>query len=53
MTRKQLVADARRVEQICCETANTRSWRYMYWLAVAVYHILCHLEKQMGEERRS
>lgn len=53
MTRKQLVADARRVEQICCETANSREHKYMYWLAVAVYHILCHMEKQMAKEKRN
>jgi hypothetical protein len=48
MTRETWIADLRKAEEIlqyCGEAmrnddGETRRWKFMYWLAVAVYHLL-------------
>lgn len=43
--REELLRDAERMEDIMCRTANSDSngWQYIYWLAVAVHHIITYL----------
>ena len=42
--REELLRDAERMEDIMCRTANSDSngWQYIYWLAVAVYHLIIY-----------
>lgn len=43
MSRDELVQDADRMEEICCRLASRQDiWqdRLIYWLAVAVLHLL-------------
>lgn len=43
MTRKELIRDAERMEEICCRLANRQDiWqdRLIYWIAVSVLHLL-------------
>lgn len=41
---KKLEQDAERIEDICIETADR--YKYIYWLAVAVLHILEWIRRQ-------
>lgn len=43
----KLTKDADRMEEIMCRTANSRDcgWQYIYWIAVAVYHLLCEVRR--------
>ena len=43
--REELLRDAERMEDIMCRSANSDSngWQYVYWIAVAVYHIITYL----------
>lgn len=43
---KKLQTDFNIVEDICIETANRRELRYIYYLAVAIYHILEWIERR-------
>ena len=43
---RKLQTDYNIVEDICIETANIRELRYIYYLAVAVYHILEYIERK-------
>lgn len=43
MMEKRMIEDMERMEDLAARTANSRDngWQYIYWLSVAVYHILC------------
>lgn len=57
-TRKKstnLTHDAENMLDIMCRTANSDSngWRYIYWIAVAVYHLILQVEvTKFGLKRR-
>lgn len=51
---KTLMKDTEHMEEIMARTADRCDlWqdRFIYWIAVAIYHILIHLKRQ--EERRA
>lgn len=46
---KTLLEDCKHMEQIMDKTAERADiWqdRFIYWIAVAIYHIILHLRKQ-------
>ena len=50
-----LTKDALNMEQIMDRTANSRDsgWQYIYWIAVAVYHLILDVQvTQFGLRRR-
>ena len=47
MKREVFIRDIENMETIMCHTANSDSngWQYVYWLSVAVWHVLLKLIK--------
>ena len=47
MKREVFIRDIKNMETIMCRTANSDSngWQYVYWLSVAVWHVLLKLIK--------
>lgn len=45
MKREEFIKDINNMETIMSHTVNSDSngWQYVYWLSVAVWHILIHL----------
>ena len=46
---KTLIKDAERMEEVIDKLADRKDiWqdRYIYWIAVAIYHIILHLRKK-------
>ena len=46
---KSLSKDAERMEKIMCKLSERKDiWqdRFIYWIAVAIYHIIIHLSKE-------
>lgn len=49
----RLTQDAERMLEIMERTANSDSngWQYIYWIAVAVFHILEHINRHKQDWR--
>lgn len=52
MEMSRATEDAERMFKIMERTANSRDngWQYIYWIAVAVYHLLCDVRKIRSEK---
>ena len=51
----KLTQDAERMLEITDRTANSRDsgWQYIYWIAVAVYHLILEVQvTEFGLKRR-
>ena len=51
---KTLLEDCKRIEKIMDKTAKRADiWqdRFIYWIAVAIYHIILHLRKETKDVR--